>query len=62
MIFIKIVIKNKFPKATCNHPPFNNYNSIDSKRHISFHTTTSFQFQKPWHHLGDFLTYGNEII
>ncbi len=61
-IFIKILIKNKFPKATCNHPPFNNCNSIDSKCHISFHTTISFQFQEPSNHLCDFLTYANEII
>jgi len=27
---------NKFPKATCNHPRFNNYNFMDSKCHISF--------------------------
>jgi hypothetical protein len=40
MIFTKIFIKNKFPKATCNHPPFNNGNFIHSKCHISFHTST----------------------
>ncbi len=62
MIFIKILIKSKFLKATRNHPPLNNCNSIDSKWQISLHTTSSFQFQKPWHHLGDFLTYANEII
>jgi hypothetical protein len=62
MIFTKILIKNKFPYATCNHPPSSNCNSIDSKCHISFHTSTSFQFQEPWHHLGDFSTYTNEII
>jgi len=62
MIFTKILIKNKFLKATCNHPPFSNCNSIDSKCHISFHTSTSFQFQEPWHHVCDFLTYANEII
>ncbi len=62
MIFIKILIKDKFSKCTWNHPPFSNYNSIDSKCHISFHTSTPFQFQEPWHHLGDFLTHANEII
>jgi len=61
-IFTKILIKNKVLKATCNHPPFSNCNSIDSKCHISFHTSTSFQFQEPWHHVCDFLTYANEII
>ncbi len=62
MICSKILIKNKFLKVTCNRARFNNCNSIDSKCHISFHTSTSFQFQEPWHHLGDFLTYPNEII
>jgi len=46
MIFIKILIKNKF-HVSWNRPPFSNYNSIDSKCHISFHTSASFQFQKP---------------
>ncbi len=62
MIFNKILIKNKFSKRTCNHPPFSNYNFIDLKCHISFHTSTSFQFQEPWYHLGDFLTHANQII
>ncbi len=53
MIFTKILIKNKFLKATCNHPPFSNCNSIDSKCHVSFHTSASFQIQEPWHHLSD---------
>ncbi len=61
-IYCRSSSKTKFFKATCNHPPFNNSNSIDSKCHIFFHTSTSFQFQEPWHHLGDFLTYSNEII
>ncbi len=62
MIFTKIFIKNKFPKATCNHPPFSNCNFVDSKCHISFHTSTSFKYQEPWHHVGDFLTHASEII
>ncbi len=62
MIFTKILIKNKFPKATFNHPPFKNCNFIDSKCHISFHTSASFQFQEPRHHLGHFLPHANQII
>jgi hypothetical protein len=42
MIFTKILIRNKFSKCTWNHPPFSNYNSMDSKCHISFHTSISF--------------------
>ncbi len=59
MIFTKILVKNKFSKHTCNYPPFSNCNFIDSKCHISFHISTSFQFQGPWQHLGDFLTHAN---
>jgi hypothetical protein len=37
MIFNKILIKNKFPKATFNHPPFRNCNFIDSN--VTFPST-----------------------
>jgi hypothetical protein len=59
MIFIKIVIKNKFPKATCNHPPFNNCNSIDSKlsHFLPHHRLLLIPKTLAW--LGDFLTYAN---